>query len=56
MKQEEWQLGPNSELSSTERMIAHKEWLKAIHKELKDKISNENKSEEPEILLGGFDD
>lgn len=56
MEQQEWQKADKSEMSSYERMIAHNEWLKEIHKELKDKILKEKKVDQPEELIGGFDD
>jgi hypothetical protein len=45
MEIKEWQKGPDSELNSLQRIILHEEWLKQIHKEIKDEI----KSNEPEI-------
>ncbi len=55
MEIQEWQKGNESEMSSYERMIAHQEWLNQLHKEIREITLKENK-QEPEILLGGFDD
>ena len=32
MKQEEWQKGDDSKMTSFQRMNAHSEWLKELHK------------------------
>lgn len=48
MEQQDWQQGSKSTLTNTERIIAHQEWLKKIHKEIKEKI--ESKKEKNYIL------
>lgn len=55
MEINEWQKGCDSELTSLQRIILHEEWLKQIHKEVKDKI----KFNEPEVTktpIIGFPD
>lgn len=56
MKIEEWQKGDESEMTSLQRMIAHNEWLKEIHNEIREIILKEKKKEDTEELIGGFDD
>lgn len=48
MEQQDWQKGCKSTTSTNERIIAHEEWLKKIHKEIKEKI--ESKKENNYIL------
>ncbi len=56
MELKEWQLGDESEMTSLQRMIAHNEWLKEIHNEIREKILKEKKKEDTEEIIGGFDD
>lgn len=42
MKQEEWQRGNNSNMTSLQRLNAHTEWLKQMHQEIKNKILAKN--------------
>ena len=52
----EWKKGPRSKMNINQRIEEHKEWLKSIHQELKDKIFKGKEIEKPEELIGGFDD
>jgi hypothetical protein len=55
MKQEEWQRGPDSKLNTLQRILLHEEWLKEIHKEVKNKIES-NKPIVTNTLIVGFPD
>jgi hypothetical protein len=55
MKQEEWQLGTDSKITSLQRIVLHEDWLKQIHKEVKDKIES-NKPIVTNTLIVGFPD
>ena len=54
MKQEEWQKGNDSSLSSMERLKLHNEWLKQIHQEIKDNLIKPI-SNEDEVIVGFID-
>jgi hypothetical protein len=45
---EDWQQGDNSHTTPIQRLIKHQEWLKKLHKEIKDDIFQRNKPEEKE--------
>jgi len=45
---EDWQQGDNSHTSPIQRLIKHQEWLKKLHKEIKDNIFQRNKEEDKE--------
>ena len=55
MEIKEWQKGPDSELTSLQRIVLHEDWLKQIHKEVKDKIES-NKPIVTNTLIVGFPD
>lgn len=57
MKIEEWQLGEKSKLTNEQRLELHQEWLKKIHKEMKEKINlkgSKESNESKEVV--GFPD
>ena len=55
IKKNDWQLGKESKISSTDRIELHQLWLLEQHKEVKDKINEKKPSPtEPEII--GFPD
>jgi hypothetical protein len=45
---EDWQQGDNSHTSPIQRLIKHQEWLKKLHKEIKDNIFQRNTEEDKE--------
>lgn len=52
---EDWQTGEKTKVNYLQRITLHEEWLKNIHKEIKEATSNKEK-EETEKFLGGFED
>lgn len=55
MKIQEWQKGNESELTSLKRAELHSEWLKNLHKEIKESTSTKTEEKQPEIILGFVD-
>lgn len=46
----DWQKGNESKLTSMDRLMYHQEWLKTQHQEVKKKILDKQKVEEPPVV------
>jgi len=55
MKQQEWQKGNQSELTSIQRVVLHDEWLKQQHKEVREKIESKKIKKEEQLNVGFID-
>lgn len=54
MKQEEWQKGNDSKLTSLQRLELHNIWLKTMHEEIKNQIIIKNNPDPSNEEIVGF--